>query len=68
MGNAPSEEEAAVDLAPGTSHEEQIRSTDEPASAGQMEHTHGNEMLTTSPFRNAGEGEPAEGEGVITAM
>ena len=58
-------EEAAVDLAPGTSHEEQIRSTDEPASAGQTAPTHGNEILTTSLFRNAGEGEPAEGENAI---
>ena len=59
MGNAPSNEEAAVGLAPGT----EIRPTGEPASVeGQI---HGNnEIVTTSSSGCAGANEPAEGENV----
>ena len=61
MGNAPSED-AAVGLAPGM---EEIRPTDEPASAARTVQPHATEIVVTSSFRNAGEGEPAEGENAI---
>ena len=63
MGNnVSSDEEAAVGLAPDT---EEIRPTDEPASAERQPHA--TEIVVTSSFRNAGEGEPAEGENAIQA-
>ena len=58
--NVSSDEEAAVGLAPGM---EEIRPTDEPASAARQPHA--TETVVTSSFRNAGEGEPAEGENAI---
>ena len=65
MGNAPSDEEAAVGLAPGTPNS-QIRSTGEPASTeGQ---TRGNEILTTLSSGDTGEDSPVEGEGVIIGL
>ena len=64
MGNAPSED-AAVGLAPGM---EEIRPTDEPASAARPVQPHATEIVVTSSFRNAGEGEPAEGENAINGM
>ena len=64
MGNAPSED-AAVGLAPGM---EEIRPTDEPASAARPVQPHATEIVVTSSFRNAGEGEPAEGENAIIAI
>ena len=58
MGNAPSDEEAAVGLAPGI---QQIRSTGEPVST--EGHTRGNdEIMTTPSSMDAGEDAPAEGE------
>ena len=52
MGNAPSDEEAAVGLAPGTPNS-QIRSTGELASTDGQ--TRGNEILTTLSSGDTGE-------------
>ena len=62
MGNAPSDEEAAVGLAPGI---QQIRSTGEPVSA--EGHTRDNDetTITIPSSMDAGEDAPAEGESVI---
>ena len=57
MGNTPSEEEAAVGLAPGT---QQIRPIEEPAFAERQ--PHGNEIVDPSSYGDAGEDAPSEGE------